>query len=350
MGVQLRAVCLAFAGSVGCAAIANADAVQDFYTGKQVSLIIGSSVGGGYDSYARLVGRHFGKHIPGKPTIVVQNMPGAGSLNMTNYVYNVAPRDGSVLGASQNSVAFEPLFHLLSPGGKTARFDARKLNWIGSPTKEVYVPFVKSQSGVQVFGDLKKIPVRFGANERNTDNSLLALLLNKMFDTKIDVIHGYPGSSTALMLAMERGEIDGLAGMSYGSLIGISDHLLSEKKIRLLAQIGLGKHGDLPDVPLLLDLAESDEDRAIMQALFAKYEMARPIFTAPDVPADRVAALRAAFSATAADPAFIAEAKNQRLEIQPVRGQDIQDLVDRIYKMPDSLVQKVRGAISDPTK
>jgi tripartite-type tricarboxylate transporter receptor subunit TctC len=334
---------LAFGGALASQAVAQ-DAAA-FYKGKQVIMMVGSATGGGYDAYARQVARHLGKHIPGNPAMVVQNMPGAGSLNMTNYVYNVAPKDGTVIGAPQNGVPFEPLLHLLSPDGKTARFDARKMNWIGSATKDVFVPFVWHESKVKTFADLTKIPVRFGANEPNTDNSTLAILLKRMFDAKIDVVHGYPGSSTALMLAMEQREIDGLAGMPYTSLKARSPQFIAEKKIRFLAQISMRKHPDLPDVPLLLDLVKTKDDRKALEVIVSKYEMARPYFTTSGVPAERVKALRDAFNATMKDPAMLKEAEKQGLEINLVTGEEVQALVKNVYATPPDLVQRVRDVL-----
>jgi tripartite-type tricarboxylate transporter receptor subunit TctC len=333
-----------WASSVWASSATGQDAAA-FYKGKQVIMMVGSSTGGGYDAYARQVARHLGRFIPGNPTLVVQNMPGAGSLNMTNYVFNVAPKDGTVLGAPQNGVPFEPLLHLLSPDGKTARFDARKMNWIGSATKDVFVPFVWHESKVKTFADLTKTPVRFGAAEPNTDNSTLAILLNRMFDAKIDVVHGYPGSSSALMLAMEQGEIDGLAGMPYTSLKARSPQFITEKKIRFLAQISMRKHPDLPDVPLLLDLVKTPEDHKALEVILSKYEMSRPYFTSPGVPPERVKALREAFNATMKDPVMLKESDKQGLEIELVTGEEVQQLVKNVYDTPPPLVQKVRDML-----
>ena len=174
--------------------------------------------GGGYDAYARLVQRHFGSHIPGNPSVVVQNMPGAGSLNMVNHVANLAARDGTIVGAPQTGVAFEPVFKLLSPDGKTARFDATEFGWLGNASKDIIVPFVCEDVPVRTFDDLLTTPVKMGANETNTDNSIMAVLLIRMFKAKISLFNGYPGSSSNLMLAVQSRELDGLAGMPYSSL------------------------------------------------------------------------------------------------------------------------------------
>jgi tripartite-type tricarboxylate transporter receptor subunit TctC len=334
---------LGFAASSNHSANAN---VAEFYAGRTVNIIVGSGTGGGYDTYARIVARHIGSHIPGQPNIVVQNMPGAGSLNMTNFVANAGPKDGTAIGAPQNGVPFEPLFHLLSPGGKTARYDPKKLNWIGSAAKEVYVPFVNSAAGVADIKGLQTRALRFGATEPNTDNAVLALLLNRMFSTKIEVVHGYPGGTSALFLALERGEIDGIAGMSYASFRVIAPQLIENGKVKILTQIGLRKHSDLNDVPLLVDEAASDADRRVLRALFAKYEMARPYFVAEGVAADRVSALRAAFEATMKDNAFLEEARKRGLDIGPMTGSEIESLIAEVYRMPGDLVERVRKAVS----
>ncbi len=324
----------------------EATSPEAFYRGRQVSLIVGSGTGGGYDSYARLVARHLGRHMPGGANVIVQNMPGAGSLNMTNYVYNVAPRDGSVLGAPQNGVAFEPLFHLLSEGGKTARFDPLKMNWIGSSAKENFIPFVMDHTGVTRFEELRTKPMRFGASSPNTDNGILALLLNRMFGMKIDIIHGYPGSTGSLIIALEQKEIDGLAGMPYASLRVNASHLMDQRRLVFLTQIGLKKHRELPDVPLLIDAAANEADRNVLTAVIARYEMARPVFAAPDVAAGRIAALRVAFATMVGDSAFLKDADTQKLDIELVRGEEIETIVADIYRLPPDLVERVKSVIS----
>jgi tripartite-type tricarboxylate transporter receptor subunit TctC len=325
---------------------AHADSIEEFYKGRQMSLIVGSGTGGGYDSYARLVARHIGRHIPGAPNVVVQNMPGAGSLNMTNYVFNVAAKDGSILGLCQNNVPFEPLFHTLSPGGKTARFDALKFNWIGSPARENFMPFVMSDTGITSLDELRTRSVRFGASAPSTDNGILARVLNRLFDTRIEVVHGYPGSTASLIVALEQKEIEGLAGMPIASLRVNASHLLAANRIRFLAQFGFRKHPDLPDVPLVIDLAKDPKDKDVLRAIISRYEMARPVFVAPEVPKDRVAALRKAFEASIADPALLKEAAAQRLDIDLVKGEEIEALVAAAYRLPPDLVERVKSAIN----
>ena len=324
---------------------ARADAVADFYHGKQVTITVGSAAGGGYDAYARLVQRHFGRHIPGEPSVVVQNMPGAGSLNMVNHVANVAPRDGTIVGAPQTGVAFEPVFKLLSPDGKTARFDATQFGWIGNASKDIIVPFVWHEVPVKTFDDLLTTPVKMGANETNTDNSIMAVLLIRMFKAKITLFNGYPGSSSNLMLAVQSRELDGLAGMPYTSLTSRSADLVRDGKLRFLVQVGLSKLPELPDVPMLLDKTKTPEDRETLSLILIKNEMARPYFVGPEVPSERVAALRSAFEKTIKDPATVAEAKKSGLDLGFVSGADVQALVAKVYATPPASAERVRDAL-----
>lgn len=323
---------------------AAGDPVADFYKGKQMTLFIGSAEGGGYDSYARVVGRHLGRNLPGQPSLVVKNMPGAGSLNMTNHIYNHANKDGTEIGAPQNGVVFEPVFHLLAPGGKNARFEATKFNWLGSADAGVYVLVAWQDAPVKKFDDLYATELLVGSSGANTDNSVLAEVLNGLFATKLKVITGYQGSR-GVALAMERGEVKGAAGMAYASIKTANPQWIEEKKINVLIQMGIDPQPELKGVPFALDIAKTPDDRRALEVIFAKYKMSRPYFAPPGVPAERVKALQTAFMATMKDGEFLAEAKKQRLDINPVSGQDIQDLVQKIYQTPEPLLAKVRKLI-----
>ena len=215
-----------------------ADDVASFYQGKQITMLVGSDVGGGYDTYARLVAHHLGGHIPGRPTFVVQNMAGSGSLKMTNYVANVAPKDGTVIGAPQNGIAFEPVFHLLSPGGKKAKYDGTRLNWIGSAEQGVYVSVFWHTAGVKSLDDLRKKQVLVGASSLNTDEAVLANMLNHVFGTKLKLITGYKGNA-AIMHAMEQGEVSGVTATSYASLAVKQPTWLKEGKVTIPIQMAL---------------------------------------------------------------------------------------------------------------
>jgi tripartite-type tricarboxylate transporter receptor subunit TctC len=272
-------------------------------------------------------------------------MPGAGSLNMVNHVANLAPRDGTIVGAPQTGVAFEPVFKLLSPDGKTARFDATTFGWLGNASKDIIVPFVWNDVPVRSFEDLLTPPVKMGANETNTDNSIMAVLLIRMFKAKISLFNGYPGSSSNLMLAVQSRELDGLAGMPYSSLTSRSGDLVRDGKLRFLAQVGLSKVPELPDVPMLLDKTKTPEDRETLSLILVKNEMARPYFVGPQVPSARVAALRAAFEATIKDPKTVAEAKKSGLDLDFVSGTDVQALVAKVYATPPVNAERVRAVL-----
>jgi tripartite-type tricarboxylate transporter receptor subunit TctC len=339
-------VCVAaFFTTLVAAASASAETPAEFYKAHQVTITVGSAPGGGYDAYARLVGRHFGRHIPGEPNVVIQNMPGAGSLNMVNHVANVAPRDGTIIGAPQTGVAFEPVFKLLSPDGKTARFDATRFGWLGNASKDIIVPFVWHEVAVNSFEDLLTTPTKMGANETNTDNSIMAVLLIRMFNAKITLYNGYPGSSSNLMLAVQSRELDGLAGMPYTSLTSRSADLVRDGKLRFLAQMGLNPLPQLPDVPMLLDKTTTPEDRETLSLILIKNEMARPYFVGPEVPADRLAALRDSFEKTIKDPQMVEEAKKSGLDLDFVSGEDVQKLVAKVYATPAASADRVREVL-----
>lgn len=338
----IAAGALIVAALIGPAA-ADDDAAK-FYQGKQVSLLVGSAAGGGYDAYARTVGRHLGAHIPGKPTIVVQNMPGAGSMKMVNHVANVAAKDGTVIGAPQNGAAFEPLFHLLSPGGRNAKYDGTKLNWIGSAEQGVYVSVFWHTAGVKTLDDLRKKEVLVGASSLNTDEAVLANLLNNVFDTKLKLVTGYKGNAS-IMHAMEQGEVSGVTATSWASLQAKQPTWYPEGKVTIPIQMALDPEPALKNVPFALDLVKDENDRRVLETVFTKYKMSRPYFLPADTPKDRVAAVRKAFLEMCKDPAFLAEAEKRRIVINAVPGEVVQKMVQRLYDTPEPLLERVRGII-----
>jgi tripartite-type tricarboxylate transporter receptor subunit TctC len=339
----LTAAGLIFASAVAQGAAADDD-IAKFYHGKQLTMIVGSDVGGGYDIYARTVARHLGKYIPGQPTFIVQNMPGAGSLKMTNHVANVLAKDGTIIGAPQNGVAFEPVLHLLSPGGKSAQYDGTKFNWIGSAEQGVYVSVFWHTAGIKSLDDLRKGEVMVGASSLNTDEAVIANILNNMFDTKLKLITGYK-SNPAIMLAMEKGEVSGVAATSFASLSAKQPTWFKEGKVTIPIQMALDPEPALKDVPLALDIVKSPDDRRVLEVVFTKYKMSRPYFFAEGVPADRVAAVRAAFLEACKDPKFLAESKKQGIQPQAVPGEVVQKMVERIYETPEPLLKQVRAII-----
>jgi tripartite-type tricarboxylate transporter receptor subunit TctC len=320
--------------------VARAQTPAEFYRNHQVTMMVGSDAGSGYDIYARLLARHLPKHIPGNPNFVVQNMPNAGGITMVNAVANTAPRDGSVIGAPQSSVVVERLLWLLSPGGKTANFEAAKLNWLGTMAQDVFVVLGWHAAKAKNVEDMKTMEFVVGAEAPNTDGSLVFTSMNKLLGTKIKLVLGYAGAAGEL-LAMERGEIDGAAA-AYSSVATLRPELHTQGQILVLLQMGAKPHPDLPEVPFFADLVKTDDERAMLSLIFSKYQMGRPFFASQDTPPDRVAALRAAFDAAVHDPELIADAKVQNLELSPLTGQEVQDLVSRLYSAPEDLVRRTR--------
>lgn len=334
---------LALLAGLLTAAPATADAVSDFYDGKQIKLLIGYSAGGGYDTYARMLARHMGKHIPGNPTIVPQNMPGAGSLKLANYIYNVAPKDGTVFGTIGRGIPMDPML-----GGKGAQFKADNFTWLGSLNNEVSICASWHTSKVKTVKDLKTTQLIVGGTGAGADTDTFPIVMTNMFGSKIKLISGYPGGNDVL-LAMERGELDGRCGWSWSSVKSRRGAWLKEKKINILLQMSLHKHADMPDVPLVMDMAESDDDKKALELIFARQVMGRPYLAPPEVPADRAAALRKAFDATAADPAFIADMDKAKLELNPVTGAEVEGIIKRIYASPKHIVARASDAIKKTT-
>lgn len=322
-------------------ASALADEVEDFYAGKQISLFIGYSAGGGYDTYARVLARHIGRHVPGNPTVVPQNMPGAGSLTLANYLYNIAPKDGTALGTIGRGIAMEPLL-----GGTGTRFEATRFTWIGSLNSEVSLCVSWHTSPIESVADLRDRELIVGGTGSGSDTYIFPLALRNLLGLEIRLISGYPGGNDVL-LAMERGEVDGRCGWSYGSLLSTRPDWLPEEKINVLLQMALEKHPDLPDVPLVTDLARSDDERMAMELIFARQVMGRPYLAPPEIPAARADALRRAFDATVRDPQFLADAARIDLELNPVDGERIEALVERIYNASPAAVSLATDAIRD---
>jgi tripartite-type tricarboxylate transporter receptor subunit TctC len=308
--------------------------VGDFYKGRNVDLYIGYSVGGAYDLYARVLARHMGKHIPGNPTVVPKNMEGAGSLRLANWLYNVAPKDGSVFGIIGRGTGFDPLL-----GNKAAQFDGNKFTWIGSANNEVSVCVAWNTSGVTKFEDLLKTELIVGGTSTSADTDQFPRIVNGVLGTKMKVVTGYPGGNE-VGLAMERGEVKGRCGWSWSSVKSTHHKSLDEKKFSILVQLALEKHPELPDVPLVIDLAKTDEQRQILKLIFARQAMGRPFVAPPNIPQDRAAALRNAFMATMQDKEFLADAERMQMEINPVPGDKVQSLVKEIYTAPPEIAQK----------
>ena len=308
---------------------------EEFYRGKKIDLIIGYSSGGTYDLYARLVARHLGNYIPGKPLIVPRNMPGAGSRAAATWVYNVAPHDGTVLATADQSLSLQQ-----AAGDKRINFDVTKFIYIGNPSVENNTTATWHASGVKTLEDARRREVTMGATGGST-SSQYPKAMNALLGTRFRIILGYPGGND-INLAMERGEVDGRGSNSWASWKATRAHWLAENKINILVQIGLNKAPDLPDVPLLMDLAANGEDRALLRLLSASTHIGRPIFTTPGVPADRVETLRKAFDAMVRDPAFLEQARKENFDIDAVSGEALQKLVAEIVAMPKAQGERLK--------
>ena len=322
--------------------IAPAMAQEDvaaFYKDKQIRMVVGSAAGSGYDIGARLLARYLQKYIPGNPVFVIQNQPGAASVTMTNSVYNVAAKDGTVMGAAINGMPTAPL---LEPDG--VRFDPTKLNWIGSVNREVQTTYVWHTSPVLKLSELFDKELIVGATTPGTTQVDFPVVARAILGLKYKVISGYEGTAQ-IHKAMEMGEVHGVGSTAYASLRALSGKLVDEGKIKVIAQWGFKKHPDLPDVPAILDQAKNDADRQALSLLVARLEYGRPFFLPPDVPAARVAAMRKAFDETMKDPAFVAEAVKLNLEVDPMSGTDVADLVRKVNATPPDVVKRVRDAL-----
>jgi tripartite-type tricarboxylate transporter receptor subunit TctC len=306
---------------------------------KPVELYIGYSVGGGYDVYARLLSRHMGRHLPGNPVIVPKNMPGAGSLALANWLYSAAPRDGTAFGTIGRGIAFDPL--LGTPGTK---FTATEFGWLGSANDEVSVCAAWGKSGITKFEDLYARPVFIGGTGAGADTDLFPKVMNNILGTKMKLVTGYPGGND-ITLAMQRGEVEARCGWSWSSIKSGHMQWVKDGTIKLLVQLSLDKHPDLPNVPLIMDLVKTPEQRAIFRLVFARQVMGRPFLAPPGLPPERLALLRRAFMETMKDPAFLAEADKIKLEITPVDGEAVQKLVAEIYATPPEIVRKASEAV-----
>jgi tripartite-type tricarboxylate transporter receptor subunit TctC len=333
---------VALAAAAALPAQAQNDATQSvasFYRNKNVDLQIGYSVGGGYDIYGRLVGQHIGRHIPGNPNIVPKNMPGAGSLRLANWLYAVAPKDGTVFGIIGRGIPMEPLL-----GGEGVQFDAQKFTWIGSANDEVSICAAWKTASVTKFEDLFTKELIVGGTGSGADTDIFPLVINKVFGTKFKVIPGYPGGND-INLAMERGEVGGRCGWSWSSVKAAQMHWVRDGTVKVLIQISLAKHPDLPDVPLLMDFAKTDEQRQILRLIFSRQVMGRPFLAPPGVPGDRANALRKAFMDTMKNPEFLAAAEKAKLEITPVSGEDLEKLMQQVYATPPEIAKKAAAAV-----
>ena len=310
----------------------------EFYKGRNIELYIGYSVGGGYDLYARVLARHIGKHIPGNPTVVPKNMEGAGSLRLANWLAKVAPKDGSVFGTVSRGVPFDPLLGL--PG---TQFNGTDFSWIGSANNEVSICASWGTSKITKIEDVFTTQMVIGGTGPSDDTVQFPRVLNGVLGTKLKIITGYPGGND-VVLAMERGEVEGRCGWSWSTIVATHGDWIKEKKIHLLLQLALEKHPGLPNVPLIADMAKTTEQKQIIKLIFARQVVGRPYIAPPGIPKDRLAALRKAFMDTMVDKDFLADAEKSKIEISPVPGDKVESLMKEVYETPADVAQKA-GAL-----
>ena len=333
MTKRLATLLLAIACALAPAAHA-ADDVAGFYAGRTINVIIGTSAGGGYDLYARVLAKHMGSHIPGNPTIVPQNMPGAGTLRAMLYLYTVAAKDGSVIGTFSRSMPIAPLLGL--PG---ANFDARKLTWLGSITKDTVTCLTWKDSPVKTWADAVKTDWKAGGEGRGADPDVFATVLKNALAAKVKLVTGYPGTAD-ITLAMERGELDGLCGISYSTIRSTHPSWIADKQVNLLVQGALEPDPLMPGVPFMLDLATDPAQKAMLRLILLPQAIARPFVAPPGIPADRARALQDAFAATMVDPAFVAEAAKLGLDVNPLTPAQVHALLDEAYAAPKDVVKQ----------
>jgi tripartite-type tricarboxylate transporter receptor subunit TctC len=326
--------------AIGPLPVASAQSPADFYKGKTIDLYIGYSAGGGYDVYARALARHMGRFIPGNPTILAKNMPGAGSLVLANWLYNVAPRDGTAFGIIARGTAFDPLL-----GSTKAQFDASKFNWIGSMNNEVSVCVAWHTTGITTLEQVQRKELTVGGSGPVADTDQFPKVLNATIGTRFKIVTGYPGGND-IDLAMERGEVMGRCGWSWSSVIATHKSWIDDKKINVLVQLSLSKHADLPHVPLIMDFARTQEQKQIFNLVFARQPMGRPFLAPPGIPAERVAVLRKAFMDTMKSGEFLAEAEKMQLEINPVSGDAVQKIVHEVYRTPKAVAAAVAQMVN----
>ncbi len=318
------------------AAGACAQPADQFYKGKTLVIYSGLSAGGAYSAYARMLERHIGKHIPGNPVTVMKVMEGANGLTLANWLYNVAPKDGLSIGIFHERIGLEPV---VAPQG--TMFDGRKFDWIGSAAKQTSVCFTREQSQVKTVADAQRMAIPVGASAAAGSDSVMPRMMNTMLGTKFQIIQGYGGAD--ILLAIERGEVEGRCGFGWASLKTTRPDWVEQRKINLLAQFSYKPHPDLKDVPLMMDLVTKPEDKRALQLVFATQEMGRPFTAPPGTPPDRLAVLRKAFLAALEDPALVAEAQKQGLEIDPISGEEITQILVDLYDTPKEIVDRVNG-------
>ena len=335
-------VALACMGLLAAVTSGSAQSVEEFYKGRQINLLIGGGAGGGYDVYYRALGRHLGKHIPGRPSIIPKNQPAASGLAAAATLYTTADKDGATIAAFPNNIPMDPLF-----GNPAARYDALKLNWLGSIGKLQNVCATWHTSPIKTIQQAQQREVVVAAAAAPTNTAIMPRVLNALLGTKFKPVIGYdPGAG--LTMAIERQEAEGICGLSWSTMKASRPHWIREKLLNVIVQMGIDKLPDLPDVPAALDLVTDAEKKQILTLILLRQESGRPVAAPPGIPADRLAALRSAFEATMKDAEFIAEADKLQMEIEPLTAAQIDQLLATAYATPKPIVQQAAALLEPP--
>lgn len=312
-------------------------AQQDFYKGKSLTIITSTGAGGPYDTVARIVGKYMTKYLPGQPQLIIQNMPGAGHVRATNYLYTQAPKDGAVIATVANSI---PLHQLID--GKGVRYDAKQFNWIGSTGISNLVTVVWHSAGVTSIKDVMSKELITGATGTGSGTYLYPAVMNALLGTKFKLVMGYT-STPEIDIAMERGEVNARSGGSIAGMLQERPEWFSQKKVIVLMQVGARRDKSLPDVPLMEELGRTPDEKALLKLVSSPVALGRPFLTAPGVPAERVALLREAFDSTMADPGFLEDAKRAQLDLDPMTGAAVAEIVQEVQNTRSDLIEKVRS-------
>jgi tripartite-type tricarboxylate transporter receptor subunit TctC len=312
--------------------------------GQSINLVVGYPPGAAYDIYSRTLARHLGKHLPGHPNVIAQNMAGAGSLRAANFLYNAAPKDGSTIGMFARGMAMQPLLD-----DQGVQYDARKFNWLGSLGTDVSMVLSWHTRPFKTIDDVRQKEMIVAATGSGADSVIFPYILNGVLGTRFKVVTGYPGANDFL-LAVERGEADGTAGVSWGTIIAGRPDWVRERKINIIVQLGTRKHPDLGAAPLIMESAKTASDTGVLELIFARQDMAYPVVAPPGVPAERVEVLRKALDAVTKDPEYVAEARKQTLDTDAVKGADIAALVNRLYASPPEVIARAKQAMEDGKK
>jgi len=328
------ALAIGLGACLAASAARAADPVADFYSGKSIQLVIGYAPGGGYDIYARALASHMGRHIPGNPSIVVQNMPGAGSIKAANYLYNLAPKDGTAFGGFSRGAFLDPLLGR----GDGVQYVAAKYGWLGSISNEVGVCAFRSESGVASWPDMQSKPYVIGSTGAGADSDVFPTVLRRMFHLPMKVVTGYH-SAADVVLAITRKAVDGRCGWSWSSMMAWNKDMYQSKAINVALQLATERLAELPDTPTILEVAGEGDQRAALRLIISRQMMARPYVAPPGIPSERLKALRAAFDATMQDPEFLKDAQRQDLEVRPLSGAQADALIAEIYASPPAVVK-----------